>query len=45
MIQNNDYQVQTSDTLYLLFFSGHYVYIMLLIWSKNWITFTGYFYF
>ena len=25
--------------------SCHYVYIMLLVWSRNWIMFTGYFYF
>ena len=25
--------------------SHHYVYIMLLVWLRNWITFTGYFYF
>ena len=32
---NYDYEVKTSYTLYFLF-SGHYVDIMLLIWSKNW---------
>ena len=38
-------KVQTKYMLYLFFFKfcDHYVYITLLIWSKKWITFTGYF--
>ena len=36
MIQNYDYEVQTSHTLHLLLFSRCYVYIVLLIWSKSW---------
>ena len=37
VIRNYDYEVQTSYTLFCFFlFSCYYIYIMLLIWSKNW---------